>query len=129
MMVRRPFIYLLLLLAGGHSLSLARADSGEPCWVRQQDRRTEIVSPFFVFHLDTTGCLRATAWANRLSGRTLSLDRVLGGSYFFLTSPFPYVQMAPGQKSPQGTAAGSPGLPSILWPSPARRTAPVPAYP
>lgn len=60
-----------LLAISSASASLAAAP--ESCRVLRNEKQVELHSPFFVFSLDTTNGLRAEAWENRLSGRTICL--------------------------------------------------------
>lgn len=52
-----------------------RADDG--CEVAQRQTQIELRSPFFVYRLDTQSGLRAAAWENRLTGKSITLG---GGS-------------------------------------------------
>ena len=57
----------VIQLAGGNV-------SAEPvCRVVQRGNRVEMISPQFVFRVDTSSGLRALSWDNRLTGRTVPL--------------------------------------------------------
>ena len=58
------------------ALGAAAAPAAEPaCRVVCDGTAVELHSPAFVFRLDTSDGLRAVAWQNRLTGRTIELGR------------------------------------------------------
>ena len=58
------------------ALGAAAAPAAEPaCRVVCEGAAVELHSPAFVFRLDTADGLRAVAWQNRLTGRTIELGR------------------------------------------------------
>ena len=63
----------LVVLLAINSVAANHADAQESCRVTRNEKKVELCSPFFVLSLDTTNGLRAKAWENRLSGRTISL--------------------------------------------------------
>ena len=75
--IRKTVHGIVLLDCLGMTSGYASAEpaSREGCHVSRQGDRVELCSPLFVVRLDTSAGLRAQAWENRVTGRTLQLGR------------------------------------------------------
>lgn len=74
LMTRRRLLAAVLLLPAW-CFGPCQAVGEQACRTVRQDKRIDLHSPFFVFHLDAAAGLCAESWTNRLTSRSISLGK------------------------------------------------------